>query len=87
MHYVYILKNEKEKMYIGQTQDLNERVRQHNAGNNKSTKNQQWTLVYYEAYKSKDDALIRERRLKQHGQAKRKLKERIENSLRASEQN
>ena len=87
MHYVYVLKNEKEEIYVGQSKDIKERVRQHNAGTNKSTTNQQWTLVYYEAYRSRDDALIREKRLKQHGQAKRQLKERIKSSLNPSEQN
>ena len=87
MHYVYVLKNEKEEIHVGQTKDIKERVRQHKAGANKSTKNQQWTLVYYEASKSRDDALIREKRLKQHGQAKRQLKERIKRSLSPSEQN
>lgn len=38
-------------------------------------------LVYYEAYQSKKDANLRERKLKQRGQAIRRLKERIFHSI------
>ena len=46
-----------------------------------STKNREPKLVYYEAYMSKKDAMEREQKLKQRGNAKRWLKERITNSL------
>ena len=38
-------------------------------------------LVYYEAYKAKSDAQLRERRLKQRGQGIRWLKGRLKESL------
>jgi predicted GIY-YIG superfamily endonuclease len=38
-------------------------------------------LVYYEAYKSKEDAKNRERQLKQYGNALGHLKSRISHSL------
>ena len=81
MYYVYVLMNEKAQMYIGFTVDLRRRFTEHNRGNNQSTKNHRWQLVYYEAYLNKKDAHIRERRLKQRGQAKKALKELIQECL------
>ena len=68
-------------MYVGYSADLKKRVIQHNSGKNKSTRSQRWKLIYYEAYLGKADAIRRERSLKQRGQTKRYLKERIHNSL------
>ena len=82
MYYVYVLMNEEAQMYVGFTADLRRRFVEHNRGNNPSTKHHRWRLIYYEAYLNKKDALIRERRLKQRGQAKKALKERIQESLR-----
>lgn len=74
MFYLYVLQNKTTgETYIGYTNDLRRRVQEH-----------RWrkaTLVYYEAYKDEKDARRRERMLKQRGQAVRRLKERIENSL------
>ena len=39
-----------------------------------------WRLVYYEAYQSEGNARRRERRLKDHGNAVRQLKQRIKDS-------
>jgi len=84
MNYVYVLVNESEDVYIGSTGDLRRRISEHNSGRNTSTKNHRWTLVYYEAYLSKQDMHARENQLKKHGQAKRWLKQRIKNSLKQS---
>ena len=74
MYYVYLLKNKvKNEIYIGCTDNLVRRIKEH--------KNKNPELVYYEAYKSEKDARIREMKLKQHGQTKRRLKERIHDSL------
>ena len=83
MYYVYYLVNERKESYVGYTNDLKRRLREHNAGDNKSTRGHQWQLVYYEAYLHKDDAVKRERSLKLRGQSKRHLKERIANSISA----
>lgn len=82
-HYVYILRSEKTKwLYIGYTSDLIRRLNEHNSGKSFSTKKYLpvW-LIYYEAYFSKLDAVMREKRLKNYGSCLQKLKERIENSL------
>lgn len=82
MYYVYVLQSQKDlKLYIGYTEDLVNRINVHNSGKVKSTKNRiPFTLVYYEAYRDKQDATKRERHLKTH-QQKDFLKERIKYSL------
>ncbi len=74
MYYLYILKNQVNKeIYIGYSQNLERRIQEHKGKNPE--------LVYYEAYKSEKDARMREIKLKQHGQTKRRLKERLQHSL------
>lgn len=74
MFYVYLIKNKKtDKTYIGYTSDLRRRAKEHKSKNP--------DVIYYEAYKSEKDARKRELKLKQRGQAVRRLKERLEESL------
>ena len=70
-------------MYIGLTENLNRRIQEHNYAGKKFTTRKvgAWVLVYAEAYRAKEDALIRERKLKQHGSAKQKLFKRLVKSL------
>lgn len=83
MHVLYILQSEiNKKLYIGVTSDLKKRLKQHNQGENKSTKSgAPYQVVYCEAYRDKKDALSRERKLKQFGKAYSELKKRISGSL------
>ena len=81
MWYVYVIMNEKNELYIGFTGDLEKRLKSHNASENVNTRGHVWHYVYYEAYANKTDAILRERRLKNHGQSKRQLKTRIVHSL------
>lgn len=81
MHYVYVLLSGNEDFYVGYTSDLKRRVEEHNSGLNKSTKGKRWKVIYYEAYAARADALERERKLKQRGQSKRFLKQRIRRSI------
>ena len=67
MYYVYVLKSESNRHYVGYTADLKSRVRAHNAGENTSTKGSNWMLIYYEAYASEKLARQREQVLKNHG--------------------
>ena len=66
MFYVYVLKSKKDNgFYIGCTKDLKIRIREHNAGYVKSTKNRlPVELVYYEACLNQGDAFNREKYLK-----------------------
>lgn len=83
MFYVYVIKSKKDdSTYIGYTNDLIRRMKEHNNGESKYTKNKYpYELIYYEAYKSMSDAKFREDNLKEFAQAYSQLKRRIKNSL------
>lgn len=78
MYYVYVLYSEvDEKLYVGFTSDLQNRLKLHQAGRVESTKKRRpLKLIYYEACLSKDDALRREKYLKT-AYGKRYLKSRL----------
>jgi len=70
MYYVYLLRLEGIKnkdFYIGYTSDLKERMKQHVAGETKTTKGRNPKLLYYEAYNNKYLALKREKAIKSSG--------------------
>ncbi|OGN10240.1 MAG: hypothetical protein A3C64_02140 [Candidatus Yanofskybacteria bacterium RIFCSPHIGHO2_02_FULL_41_12] len=71
------------EVYIGLTSNLKKKLETHNCGGKKFTtrKMGEWILTYAEAYRTKLDAVIREKRLKNHGNAKIELFKRINNSL------
>ncbi len=81
-HYVYILFSEKDdEFYIGYTQNLKERLREHNAGKNFSTKSRlPLFLIYTETCLDEEDAKRRESYLKT-SQGRRFLKLRLRNFL------
>jgi putative endonuclease len=83
MFYVYVLfEVQSKKIYIGYTGDLKQRVAEHKNGKAcRTTAKGDWQLVYYEAFSAKEDAMMRERKLKHHGMTKRKLFERLVGSL------
>jgi len=71
-----------KKIYIGSTNDLRKRLKEHNSGKTYFTKQYTpWELIYYEAFKSEKDARLRESKLKQHGKGKQELKKRLKHSL------
>ncbi len=81
MFYVYVLLGNDNKFYTGYTENLKQRVEQHNKGNVKSTKNKTpLKLIYYEACIDDQDALKREKYLKTT-LGKRYLKKRLKNYL------
>jgi putative endonuclease len=84
MFYIYVIKNEAGELYYGFSNNLKKRFFEHNTGQSFSTRDSKWTLVYYEAYFSKEDAYKREKQLKQYGQALAQLKRRIKKSLNES---
>ncbi len=79
MFYVYVLKSKKDgKFYIGSTNNLRKRLKEHNNGKVFSTKSRiPFELVYYEAYKSEKDARKRESNLKLRSKAFAQFKKRI----------
>lgn len=83
MYYVYLLQSLiNQKIYIGYTNDLKRRFKEHNNGESKSTRRYKpWKLIYYEAFSAKKDAMIRERKLKNHGKGLNELIKRLTSSL------
>ena len=79
MYYVYILKSKfTDEIYIGSTNDLKRRLKEHNNGAEISTKRYApWIIYYYEAYFLEELARLREKKLKYNGNAIRELKIRI----------
>ena len=71
MHYTYILKLRNNNLYIGYTDNVECRTREHQ-------KVWKCELIYYEAYNSEKLARNRERKLKYYGSAWRGLKQRIQ---------
>lgn len=78
-HYVYLLKSKKDgSIYIGCTDDLERRLKEHTDGKVYSTKKMlPVELIYYEAYPLKDWAYEREKSLKTYGSGLAKLKSRL----------
>lgn len=64
--YLYILQSQSSgRYYVGQTQNLEERIAYHNANYSKSLKNRgPWKLVYSEAYATRSETVRRERQIK-----------------------
>lgn len=66
MNYTYILKCNDDSLYTGWTNDLEKRIQAHNEGKGaKYTKPRRpVTLVYYEKFQSKEEAMKREYAIK-----------------------
>ncbi|HEY4519890.1 MAG TPA: GIY-YIG nuclease family protein [Candidatus Paceibacterota bacterium] len=83
MFYVYVLRSFKDgKLYLGCTNDLRRRFREHQTGEVLSTKSRRpFELRYYEAFYCEQNARKREMSLKKDGKALAQLKRRILESL------
>ncbi|TYB97156.1 MAG: GIY-YIG nuclease family protein [Kosmotoga sp.] len=68
MYYTYVLLSESDgKFYTGFTNDLKQRIEQHNKGYVESTNNRiPLKLIYYEACVDRNDALKREKYLRSY---------------------
>ncbi|MBU4210622.1 GIY-YIG nuclease family protein [Patescibacteria group bacterium] len=66
MYYVYLIQSLKDgKYYIGQTNDFQKRLKEHNEGKVKSTKHRTpFKLIGYEEYEKRNEARWREHSLK-----------------------
>ena len=86
MFYTYILQSTKDgSTYIGSTENLRKRLKEHNQGKTKSIKhNVPHKLLYYEAYETKTQARKREIELKINGSEKRKVLARVLDSMASS---
>ncbi|MFH1406516.1 MAG: GIY-YIG nuclease family protein [Candidatus Omnitrophota bacterium] len=83
MYHVYLLRSQKNRsFYIGYTKNIEQRLKEHNAGLVEYTKKYRpWMLIYYESYLSLEDAKRREKCLKYFGKAYSQLKVRLRDSL------
>jgi putative endonuclease len=65
-YYVYVLKSlVKDFVYIGYTENIRNRLVEHNSGQNASTKPYlPYEIIHYEAYRNMADAKRREKYLK-----------------------
>ena len=66
MYFVYIIYSQKlDKYYIGFSTDIESRLKKHNSISKGFTNpGKPWTLKYYEIFNSKNEALAREKQLK-----------------------
>ena len=82
MFWVYILQNPESRFYVGHTEDVSRRLRQHNEarpGSGKYTnKNGPWTLMWSEPHPSRTLAMAREKEIKSWKSA-RTIRERLLN--------
>jgi len=76
MYYTYILQSETtNKLYIGQTNDLEDSLFRHNSNQSLSTKNKgPWKLIFSIEFNSRSEAVLLERKLKAFKNTSRILK-------------
>ena len=68
-------KKNKLTTYVGYTKNLQKRIKLHNEGKGaKFTKGKKWKMMYYEKYKNKRTAMLREIYLKKNRKLRKILK-------------
>jgi putative endonuclease len=74
-YYVYILRTSENTLYVGQTNNLEKRIREHKSKTGKSAKYiryfDSFGLVYSETYKTRKEAMRREAELKKWPKSKK----------------
>ena len=77
-YYVYVIRCGLGKIYIGQTEDLKLRIKEHNDGRSQATKFAgDWRLVYFEKFNSRRMAMKRETFFKS-GDGRKILKSKVD---------
>ena len=76
-YFIYVIESKTGLRYIGQTENLEKRIDQHNSKLSTWTKRDtEWKIIYTEEYSSRKEVIIRERYLKS-GQGRQWLKEKL----------
>jgi putative endonuclease len=72
MFCVYILRSQRlQKYYVGSTQDVNNRLREHNHRESRSTrKGAPWELIHTEEFPTRAEAMRQENKIKSRGIAR-----------------
>ena len=77
-YFVYLLGNYKRRKlitYAGYTNNLKGRIDLHNTGKGaKFTKGSTWKLIYYEKFKTKKEAMLRENYIKKNRKLRNLIK-------------
>ena len=76
-YFVYMLKSSSNKLvtYVGYTNNIIKRVKQHNTGKGaKFTRGRKWKLIYKEKFSSKNKAISREYYIKKNRKFRNKIK-------------
>ena len=72
MFYVYAIKNENDRIYVGHTENLEERIKRHNGilknkAKSYTSKNAGfWQIVHKEEFLTRKEAIEREKQLKSY---------------------
>ena len=64
--YVYILRLNNGKFYVGHTKELITRITEHREGQTISTAGENPKLRYFEVFPTREEAMVREHELKRH---------------------
>ena len=76
-YYVYMLKSMgyKSVTYVGYTNNMNNRLKQHNTGKGaKFTRGRKWKIIYKEKFSSKKEAISREYYIKHNITERNRIK-------------
>ena len=78
-YFVYLIgsyKNSKFTTYVGYTNNLKKRIDLHNEGKGaKFTKGRFWKIMYYERYKTRKEAILREIHIKKNRKLRNSIKD------------
>jgi len=76
VYFLYILRSLKDgKLYIGVTNNIDKRLKQHNNGNTKSTKfRRPFILLYKESFSTRSEAMKREWHFKNTGEGNKLMR-------------
>ena len=78
-YFVYLIGNYKKSRlitYVGYTNNLKKRIDLHNEGKGaKFTKGRFWKIMYYERYKTRKEAILREIHIKKNRKLRNSIKD------------
>ncbi|NOX64846.1 MAG: GIY-YIG nuclease family protein [Chlorobi bacterium] len=73
-YHVYIIHSTEDHFYIGQTNNLEDRLERHNSNRSKSTKNKgKWELVITKEFTNRSDVMKMEKKLKKMKNCKKAI--------------